>query len=429
MISPDDQALVDRDAAIPGLALLLDTHRLTKRLRTVESLEAISDVRVDYLRYKPGQNCVVRIKMRLGDQTLTGYAKAHREGSEIKLDKSAERTEYHRGAMPGRVRWRDAVTEFNLFPNDNGLDSIGKITDTDQRGRLLNRIFKERQDWRDSGFEILNYKPERRLVICAKHPDGRRVVIKFMQPKAFEQSKPFHKNLRAIQDVRLQTLVGRSKTHHALAFDWIPGDGLDSLLRQGKSSSARLAGTALAVFHASRQNKLRVIKRSRNGPGVSNLAADLASVAPGLSVSAMAIARRLEAWRSELPPEKVPVHGDFNAEQVIISDQQPALIDFDRAYRGHAADDLGSFIARLELDRLEGIIASETAAEATAEFLNSYGAAFGRDTCSALATHAAFALARLMHQPFRHRIPNWLNTTEQLLERCKQWLEVPGTVT
>jgi aminoglycoside phosphotransferase (APT) family kinase protein len=427
MINREDLALVKRDAAIPGLACLLDAEQLTHRLRSIDGLRSITDLGISYLRYKPGRNCLARFDCRLAGQTISAYAKAHRHGSETKLEKAAERDEHRQAPFPGRIQFGELLTEVNFFPNDNGLPSIGKIHIPAERDRLLNRIFKDRPDWQGSAFEVLNYKPERRLVILARHPDGRQAVIKFMQSTSFERSKPFHKSLSASPDVRLQRLIGRSKTHFALAFEWIAGSSLDERLRRGDWQSAHLAGAALAAFHASRQDKLRVIKRKQWGPSLLDLAQDLERIAPALGATAQQVASRLQAWRLRLPLEKTPVHGDFNPEQVIISNKGTALIDCDRAHRGRAADDLGSFIARLELDAMEGRISGEAAERAGMEFVSAYRAAGGNGRQTELETCTAFALARLMHRPFRHRHPDWLEVTRSALQRCGHLLDTPGS--
>lgn len=425
MISREDLALVERDSAIPGLACLLDPEQMTNLLRSIDGLQSVSDLNIAYLRYKPGRNCLARFECRVGGQTITAYAKAHRQGSEAKLEKAAERNAHRQEAFPGHVQFSELFTEVNFFPNDNGLPSIGRILILAERDRLLNRIFKDRPDWQGSEFDVLNYKPERRLVVLARHPDGRRAVIKFMQSNSFERSKPFHKSLRASPDIRLQRLVGRSKTHGALAFEWIPGVSLDEQLQEGNWRFAPLAGVSLAAFHSSRQDKLRVIKRKQWGPSLLDLAEDMERIAPALVPAAQRVAARLHAWRLELPLEKTPVHGDFNPEQVIVSDQGPALIDCDHAHRGRAADDLGSFIARLELDAIAGRISAAAADQAGAAFLEAYRAGGGDAGQRDLGIHTAFALARLMHGPFRHRHPDWHGVTQNVLERCEHLLRMP----
>ena len=60
VLSHPDRALVQRDQLIPGLAHVLDTGRLGAVLTTTLPDAGIERVTVEYLRYKPGSNCLAR---------------------------------------------------------------------------------------------------------------------------------------------------------------------------------------------------------------------------------------------------------------------------------------------------------------------------------------------------------------------------------
>jgi len=72
---PAEQALIARDPALPGLALLLDDRALSAALTS--HLPRHSIARVTYLRYKPQTHCLAAL--RLDDHsgnTQTLWAKA-----------------------------------------------------------------------------------------------------------------------------------------------------------------------------------------------------------------------------------------------------------------------------------------------------------------------------------------------------------------
>ncbi len=64
MLDWDDQDLVSRDPALPGLASVLDPERLAEELVTL-GLDDLGPIELDYVRYKPGISCLVRFS--LGD--------------------------------------------------------------------------------------------------------------------------------------------------------------------------------------------------------------------------------------------------------------------------------------------------------------------------------------------------------------------------
>src|SRR5437762_3036638 len=91
LLSPHDAALVKRDAAIPGLATLLDPEAFAAALRP--SLPGVS-LRVPpsiYVRYKPRMNCLVAYQLEVDGVTLDAYAKGYQADASDQLRNAIEK--------------------------------------------------------------------------------------------------------------------------------------------------------------------------------------------------------------------------------------------------------------------------------------------------------------------------------------------------
>src|SRR5437867_2397122 len=77
LLSPHDADLVKRDAAIAGLATLLDPEAFLVALRSVLPGAELDAVRATYVRYKPGMSCLVAYELEIAGATITAYAKAY----------------------------------------------------------------------------------------------------------------------------------------------------------------------------------------------------------------------------------------------------------------------------------------------------------------------------------------------------------------
>src|SRR5438093_11933986 len=75
LLSPHDGDLVKRDAAIPGLATLLDPAAFLAALRSALPGAGLDGARAAYVRYKPSMNCLVAYEQDIAGTTMTAYAK------------------------------------------------------------------------------------------------------------------------------------------------------------------------------------------------------------------------------------------------------------------------------------------------------------------------------------------------------------------
>ena len=136
---PEDRTLAARDAALPGLSLLLDDAAVASTLRERVPDAGVRGAKSSYIRYKHGTNCLVAFELDTVGGPRLAYGRTEHEDNEPKLRKA------HAKARPDAVLVKDEAVVVLLFPSDRRLRSLSKVMQTPAT--------------------VLAYKPERRLVV------------------------------------------------------------------------------------------------------------------------------------------------------------------------------------------------------------------------------------------------------------------------
>ena len=417
--------LLRRDSNIPGFGLLLDPERLLASLHTQLDNSLVKDIKLNYLRYKPGMNCLARYELRTHDSTICAYAKAHGRDAGVKVGKSRDRPVNNSVLGPGRIVLEDQQVIFSTFPNDAKLFNLQCLSDNTYRDRLFSRVFGVDSQWRESELdESLNYKPERRYVTRLKRPDGQYALAKFYTRSGYAKAQIVSRKLNHNRFGYCPETLGRSTKYNVIAYQWQPGTTLRQLNICGELSSSDLAATAesLAEFHASACGGLTFPEESVQIDRLDALANQLAVLLPHLEKRAKTVAQKLAGWLKKQTRVKQPVHGDFYDKQAIVNNGKVRLIDLDAACLGNPLLDLGSYIAHLE--RLAGnhTLSVSDLKTQTNTFITAYEQ-FTNSVCAEqLNRYIALSLFALIHHPFRDWSSDWPAQTERLLIRVENLL-------
>lgn len=417
MVSAADQSLVERDPSLTGLRLLLDEDRLTTALCNALGEAPGQGVNVDYLRYKPGVNCIARF--RFGERQ--GYLKAFAGGGKGKIAKALQANDDTPTRDPV-IRLADASVVCRFFPQDARLPALARLATDDARKDMFERVFKTEPAWREARFEVLNYKPERRFVARLQLDDHRQATLKLFNDKAFAATRRSRKKLNLPEGLRLPRWIGGSKNLRALAFEWLPGVTLDTQFRRSGGRGAAAAGSAIARLHASEQPALGKRKVKSRAVVIDSLAQQLTTLAPKLTPLVETLSDELRTWSSALEPVRRPIHGDFYAQQVIVDNGNIGVIDMDSAHLGDPRDDLGSFLAHMERASMLDTVNRAILEKRRIEFLEGYTQQGHGQPPEKLDPFVAYHLFKLSPRPFRGREPAWHERTERLLERCRALL-------
>lgn len=440
MLSAADRALAQRDPALPGLALLLDEQALLAHLPRELAVRAGGTIRRTYIRYKPGMNCLVRYRLGTGERTLHIHAKVHGADADVKLARAGSRRGIEVGGLPGRITLPEAGIVICLFPNDDKLKQLYRIGDDAGLAALLRDMLPHHPELHGAHIEPLQYKPERRLVACLHGQDGSRAAIKFYERRGYAAA------MQALQGEGnpvsdwFPLLLGYSDKHLVVVSEWIDGPVLSECAGEPAFNPglATELGRQLALFHRQDNDSDLPVRPLHEEIGkLERVATGLAVLAPALQQRVERLVDRLRDGLLALSPRFDCIHGDFYAKQVLCTAQGIQLLDSDEVSIGHAAADVGLFVAHLQRDVLRGRLTAARAAALEAGFMAGY-----RRHGPALAPHAvtlfgAAGLLQLLHHPFRNCEPDWeagmaaiLTLAEQRLERVAEPVPVavPATV-
>jgi aminoglycoside phosphotransferase (APT) family kinase protein len=374
---------------------------------------------ITYVRYKPGRSCLVGYRVQTPVAPADVTATARRADSADKLA-NAVRRPARRGALgEGRFLLTDSFIVVSTFPNDERLTALPALTDADRRPRLLAKLLPHRPELWPAQMQTLRYKPGRRLV-ARLDVDGRpRAVLKAYTPAGFAAAQANAKAVHRRPMFRIPERLGRSTRHGITAMEWLEGRLLADALADPMLDPAAVqaVGAALAGFHAARG-----VHVPRRTPGdlakvLPPIAAWLAIVDPALGTRSARLSGLLLDRLPRAPVSWCPVHGDFYAKQVILADGSVGLIDFDEAYRGDPASDLGLFIAHLERDGICGTIDPRQVKPLEGALLEGYRSAAGA-VPRRVGLYTAVGLLRLAPHPFRNREPDWPDRTAAMLDRA-----------
>lgn len=370
------------------LALVLDAPRLGEAL----GRPAV----VTRLRHKPGVDTLAALADPSG--RAAGWVRISHDPARAARDVRRVGAGVGRRALPGGLH----LTTGDV-PHDPGLAARLRELPVDPFDEGVSR----RRDDGDDGSEAGGGGDRSRDVLLGstvlRHNPARRLVLRrggqVLRVTAAAQPARAEVCRRAAQAGVVVGGPGVALTPHASRWRWLPGDELgphadEDVLREtgrlvGRWHGVDVDGLDLPVHDPGAE--LDRLRRS---------AADLAAVRPTLGARAADLVARLE------PVGGAPalVHGDLSADQVVVGDGGPALLDLDRVRVGDVTLDLGSVVA-VEALRSGAVDGGRVAALVLDGWAQERGAAPDRHRL-----HQATATALLARagEPLRRADPDWV---------------------
>jgi aminoglycoside phosphotransferase (APT) family kinase protein len=422
MLLPADAALAARDPALPGLATVLDPDAVAQAVDLhLPGLE-VRKVTPHYVRYKPATSCMVAYRLAGVDGERMAYVKAWRGAAPEKPHKLLDLPRKFTADAAEPVALGRGVV-LALFPWDRALRAVRRLGTADGRADLLGTVLP--RDLAGGATLVpLRYKPERRFVARVDGPEGPRAVLKCYAEPDYRRALRGARAFRDTGPVRAAHLLGRNQRHRVLTGRWVPGACLEDLIADGSVEAAVLAraGAALAGLHAQGGERLRRPHRDAQRAALQAAVDAVATTLPATAALAREVADRAAARLGAAGHSATPIHGDFSADQVLVSGSEMVIIDFDQAELGDPAADLGLFAANLEADVVGERLVPARAHALRGELVTGYIAAGGHDVRQRLEATTAAWLLRLAPEPFRHRRPDWPERTRALVVRARELL-------
>jgi len=426
VLSPAEQSLVRRDVNLPGLATLLDDEMFLEELKKALPDLGLSTARRTYIRHKPGMNCLVRYEVGNSEGTFDVYAKTYSSFSNEKLNKAKERASVTTALGFGRILLDSGSIQVCAFPNDDKLKTLLRLGVPGQGQGLVSRIFTP-----DSGLpetvslETLQYKPERRYVAQLKSSAGDVAAAKFYTSHAFDQAYRNARHVTDETDSLFPRLIGRSKRHHILAFEWIRGTVLNDEFRSPDFDIRYVhsLAEALSSFHIPKFEGLAPQDTSAKAAKLAAHARGIGFLVPKLERQAARLARELARELEHLPNLSFRIHNDLYAKQVLCTDDGIRLVDSDDICLGHPAADLGLFIAHLERNIISGGLDPALARSVRSALIKRYRPHIGYDIIGSVDLFVSLGLMQLTHHPYRTCLKNWPEVMAMILDRADHHLQ------
>jgi streptomycin 6-kinase len=403
------------------LSLLLDPDAFRAKLRSTLPETDLGEAQATYVRYKPGTSCLVKYEFGRAGGPTTIYAKGFRHDAHSKLEKGRMRVRVPGAWGFGGVVLDDVAVAVYVFPNDQELQALAHLTGEESRLDLFARVLPRRPELWHAALHTLRYKPERRYLARLVTGVGKHALLRIYDQGDYPNAARAAKVFASRGPLRVAQRLGHSNRDRIIIVEWLPGSSLYKAMRHASFDPGALGavGAALAELHAQNVKGLQVLSREAQADSLLSTAGGVAALCPGLEERIRNLAARLAASLVEVDGEVRPIHGDFSADQVLLTDRGGALIDLDAAAYGDPIADLGSFVAALELEVLMGDLSASTAEAVTGAFVEGYCAARRRRRPSHLNLCVAAAMLRLAPHPFRYREPDWPQRTQAIVGRAE----------
>jgi len=396
---------------------------------------------VRYVRLKPHTSCRLLV---FGNDASAGLDPPpgfvlqlypDRERARLAFDKISNRKQFigPLGYEPF-IREEHAVVAVP-FPNDSEVPGLRHVYRRHRLRQALTEILDDRPPelWtvekRRIRLGLLAYKPGRRAVYRVDVPITERASSKcvfhtfHMKVENRGTCERSYRNLVAIHGAvppgacwSVPAPRGRVESRSMIVTEWVDGQPLASRIDDpGRARQVfRATGRALGELHAVEAG-LRPLPAS--GDRLSDLSMDLARMLPDDARAIETLGERLSrAGAHDRDRTATTVHGDFHLDQVLLVGDRPVLVDFDRAGLGDGLDDIGSFCARLEEERVDPVLARD--------FLEGHAEASGcKPESQQIRIATAVALFYRCGFPFRSLDPNWPEAIRQRMTRIDRLLD------
>ena len=406
MLPHADHDIAARDPALPGLATTLDVQAAAVLVARLLPDAPTSTPVMTYTRYKPGASCLtaLRYSSTNGDTYVTLKA--------VGVEASEKWEKY--AAHPRTVVDDALRIVVRRFPFDGALDGPRWLFNRDRHAEVCRTLALP-----DAQFDIIAYKPERRLVAVARSEGRAHSVVKCYDEAAYVHALRAHRALAAVPGLPVRTATAWHDRRCVIAAPWIEGRVMNVAF--DPLHLFALAGEALAAIHNAPLDVREGEAESAAHAGLHRIAETVVQWVPDTHEPLSRLLSRLARHRDEQPGERTAIHGDFYTKQVLFGPAGVSLLDFDECAIADSHIDLAIFAAHLERDVLRGAYTRERATAVQVALLQGYRNSRAVDS-RRLTWRTAEALLRLAPHPFRHRDPEWPALTRALVGRAESLL-------
>lgn len=394
------------DPALPQLTSLLDPELMRGILaRAIAEDLPGPEVEIGYLRYRPARSLLVAYEVRLGETSHDVFAVA-----DAKADLAARAAAPDSAALVAKLAARTPadtplayVQELDVLihwlPLDLALPAMAEPPE-----RLRERLVEAGLDLdADDVLRTVKHKPMTRGVL--------RLDDHFA--KVFPDRDSYHESVRALE---LSASLPFPTAHCTAVVPELMIVAQSRVAGERPADAAEIApqaGALLAVLHATPFPDLPVELPADHLEKAAKQTRLLMTIAPGLAPRLETLMERLE--HGVPSDELVSSHGGFHISQLLRSDGELAVVDFDGLCRAPAADDLASYVASL-VDRPDDL---QRAAATLDVLVDAYG-----HRPAGVPWYLAIHLLGRARRPFTRLEPGWPDAVEVRVAAAEAALEL-----
>jgi ATP-binding cassette, subfamily B, bacterial len=408
---PAGRAPVPNDPALPRLRLLLDEDAMAPYLhRSLGPDAPFPDVRIHYVRYRPGTNAVVRYDVGLDGRRYDATVMIAADGYLARRAEKPENVALARlvnGRSPAQMPLRyepelDALIQW--YPLDLALPTLAEPP-----RRLLDELQAAGVSLGEVGGDpaTLSYKPRRRAVLRV----GGHVLKIYARQEEFAAATAALRAAGSMPGVPTPTLEAdlpaRLLAVRPLLSGSPPAQAVDVAREAGELlRELQAAWAPVAPPEAALKAGLAATLPSQHLATAEASARLVAAILPALGGRLETLLRELEStmpWIDRL----VPSHGDFSARELLVTPGGLAVFDLDAMCLAPAAFDPAMYAAQLVSGGPDDL---DDAYEVLDELLEGYG-----DRPPGLAWHLATCILRHARYPFRYLDERWPERVERMV--------------
>jgi len=400
------QSTIPEDKALPQMPRLLDVEAMAPVLEgMLEQESTLAAVRISYLRYRPGRRLLVCYEVETAEMVHQAVAVA-----EVGVDLAAQASDTRNVKLVKKAAGRSpARTPLAYEP---GLDALIQWSPVDiELPALAEPPERLRDELVQAGLEI----EDDDLLQLVKHKPLNRAVMRLNRHfvKIYADAGAFAGSVHAIH--KAASLPVRTARCEAIVPDLrIAAQSMVSGSPPVEGAGvAPQAGALLAVLHSAQVSGLPLEPPADQLDDAIGDAELVSVLVPSLEARVTRLMSKLELELPDAP--LVPSHGGFRRSQLLESDGELGVIDFDGFCRSPAARDLASFTAALveEPDDLP------KAAAALDVLVDAYGS-----RPPGVTWYLATYLLRRTRRPFTRLKEGWPDAIEERVRAAELALEL-----
>jgi tRNA A-37 threonylcarbamoyl transferase component Bud32 len=342
---------------------------------TIGSGEEVTAVSIEDMTYIAGTSCEILYSLQFRDSSgANPYWAVVAFASDDRLEVIYTKHYRARGGASTDATTQGAVylPEYRclveFFPRDYRLSFLARAMDAREVARLFPRRWtpgSQEGSGRLPRVRVLVYHPRRTCVLryvsaSAKDDDPNDLIGKVYPegPKAARAWQSLNVlHAQAGGGIVVPAPLMFMNEWNTIFMECVQGTPMKDVLRGNRAQEGvRLAARALAVLHGFQYGEGQAVRRLETQlEAVRHRAAGIDLVAPQLDKLVETMLAQISQL-GEGSDFKTPcfLHGDYKPDQLLLRDGRVAVVDFDRAWWGDPALDVGSFMAVLHKSAVKG---------------------------------------------------------------------------